>query len=290
MKEGYVPFKGYRTYYQIFGKENSRKTPLLVLHGGPGSAHNYLLGLAALAKDDRQVIFYDQLGCGKSDHPDNDSLWQIPLFVEEVTVIRKALDLDKIHLLGHSWGGMLAIEYLLTKPNGIQSAVLASPMISMPLYNAEVEKLKKVLPGDTYKILRTHELAGTTSSEQYAQAYNVYKKYYLFRGNEFPAKYSAPNRNGDDVYSKMWGVSEAYGNGTMKNWDRIKQLHNILVPTLITSGQYDELTPWQAGVARNHIPNSQLKIFTNGSHLVHIEQEQLYLEELADFLKSTEIK
>jgi proline-specific peptidase len=283
--DGYMPFKGYKTYYRVFGSPKSTKPPLLVLHGGPGSAHNYLLGLNALTQTGRQVIYYDQLGCGKSDQPDDESLWQIPLFIEEVVAIRNTLNLKKIHLLGHSWGGMLAIEYLLTQPKGIKSAILASPMISMPLYQTEVDKLKRALPGDTYAIMKKHEENGTTASKEYAKAYELYGKHYLFSGSKFPEKYSSHGTEGDSVYKKMWGVSEAYGNGTMKDWDKIEQLPKIKVPCLITSGQYDELTPWQAGIAGNQIPHSQIKIFTNGTHLVHIEQEELYLQTVAEFLQ-----
>src|SRR5438067_923211 len=115
IKEGYIPFRGYKTYYKIVGQKSAGKLPLLVLSGGPGSPHNYLLDLKWLAKSGRQVIFYDQLGCGLSDDPKDESLWSIDLYIDEINTIRQKLKLPDIHLLGHSWGGMLAIEYLLTK-------------------------------------------------------------------------------------------------------------------------------------------------------------------------------
>src|ERR1700693_2452427 len=166
VKDGYIDFKGYKTYYKIVGAP-SRLSPLLVLHGGPGSAHNYLLGLSEVVKTGRQVVFYDQLGGGKSDHPVNDSLWKIQLFIDEVNTVRKSLDLPSVHLFGHSWGGMLAIDYLLTRPKGIKSLVLASSMISMPLYQKEVEKIKQILPPKVYANLKKHEQAGTTDSLEY---------------------------------------------------------------------------------------------------------------------------
>lgn len=282
---GYVKYENLDVYYEIYGSEKSSKPPLLVLHGGPGSAHNYLLSLAKLAGTDRQVIFYDQTGCGKSDKSKDNSLWTIEFFVNEVSAIRKALGLDTIHLLGHSWGGMLAIEYLLTKPVGVKSAILASTMISMPLYNQEVDLLKSQLPGDTFKVLKTHEEAGTTNSKEYQNAYAIYKKHYLFRGNNYPTGYSLDPKNiGENVYQTMWGVSEAWGDGSMKLWDKTEELRKIKTPTLITSGQYDELTPWQASIARNNIPNSELKIFTNAAHLPHIEREEDYLREIEKFM------
>jgi proline-specific peptidase len=284
-KTGHIKYLGFSIYYEVYGSQESKKTPLLVLHGGPGSAHNYMLGLAKLADNDRQVIFYDQLGCGESDMPDDESLWVIKTFVNEVKAIRKSLRLEKVHLLGHSWGGMLAIEYLLTKPIGIQSATLASSMISMPLYQHELDKIKRELPGNTYEVLTKHEGAGTTSSKEYQEAYAVYKKHYLYRGNNFPKEYGlADEKEGLGVYHAMWGPSESYGNGSLKQWDRIDELAQIKVPTLITSGQYDELTPWQAGITANQIPDSELRIFTNGSHLTHIEQEAGYLSIVERFL------
>ncbi|HUP26415.1 MAG TPA: proline iminopeptidase-family hydrolase [Candidatus Limnocylindrales bacterium] len=287
-RDGYIPFMGFKTYYKIVGKPRKNKLPLLVLHGGPGGAHNYLLGLQALSNK-RQVIFYDQLGCGLSDHPEDNSLWTIQLFIDELKTVRKELGLNTIHLLGHSWGGMLAIDYLLTQPEGVHSAVLASTMISMPLYQEEVDKLKQALPANVYAALTKHEKAGTTDASLYKWAYNEYQKQHLFRGGEFPPELSIPQESvGDASYKKMWGASEAYADGTMKNWDRIKKLHEITIPTLITSGQYDELTPWQASITRDNIPNSQLKIFTNGSHLVHIEQPEEYVHELEKFIEGTE--
>lgn len=288
IQDGYISFRGYKTYYKLVGKPGKKHSPLLVLHGGPGSTHNYLLGLSGLAQN-RQVVFYDQLGSGLSDHPTNDSLWTIDLFIDELQTIRRELGLDSIHLLGHSWGGMLAIDYLLTKPTGVKSVVLASTMISMPLYQAEVEKLKQALPTNVYAALKKHEAAGTTDSSLYRWAYGEYQKQHLFRGDEFPPELMAPTDSvGDAAYKKMWGASEAYANGTLKSWDRVDRLSEITVPTLITSGQYDELTPWQASLTRDRINNAQLKIFTNGAHLVHIEQPREYLEIVEKFIGETE--
>ncbi|MET0779558.1 MAG: alpha/beta fold hydrolase, partial [Candidatus Saccharimonadales bacterium] len=118
-EDGYVTWGKYRTYYKVVGKQvDKNKLPLLVLNGGPGSSHDYLLDLRLLAENGRQVIFYDSVGCGRSDRPDDDSLWTIGFFIQEIDAIRKELKLKAVHILGHSWGGMLAIEYLLTKPSG----------------------------------------------------------------------------------------------------------------------------------------------------------------------------
>jgi proline-specific peptidase len=128
-EEGYISFKGYKTWYGIIGEQQDQhKYPLICLHGGPGFSHDYLQPLGALKNTGRKVVFYDQLGAGRSDHPDDPSLWTIKLYIEELDNLRNKLNLDKIHLLGQSWGGQLALEYLLTKPKGIKSLILADSL------------------------------------------------------------------------------------------------------------------------------------------------------------------
>ena len=111
IQEGFIPFRGYKIWYRIVGKQTAGKLPLLCLHGGPGVPHDYLEPLEAMAASGRRIIFYDQLGCGNSDQPHDPSLWNIGLFIEELGVVRQTLGLDKVHLLGQSWGGMLAMQY-----------------------------------------------------------------------------------------------------------------------------------------------------------------------------------
>lgn len=178
---------------------------------------------------------------------------------------------------------MLAIEYLLTKPKGVRSVTLASAMISIPLYQAEVEKLKEDLPEEVYKTLRDHESNGETDSKEYAEAVKVYEARHIYRGKQFPKQYRTPNKFGDS-YKIMWGASEAFANGSMKKWDRINRLKEINVPTLITAGQYDELTPEQALITQQSIAGSELKILTAASHCAHVEQADEYLDVLTKFL------
>lgn len=159
--EGTVPFRGYRTWYQVVGEPaTSDRVPLLVLHGGPGLPHDYLEDLSRLADGGRAVIFYDQIGCGKSDHPDDDALWTMATFVEEVAAVRDALGLERVHLLGHSWGGWLALEYALDRPSGLASLVLASSCASLPAFAAETRKLKDSLPAKVSEVIDRHEAGG----------------------------------------------------------------------------------------------------------------------------------
>ena len=285
-QEGYIPFRGHRTYYKIAGAPSTHH-PLLVLHGGPGSSHNYMLGFSKLAQD-RQVIFYDQLGGGLSDHP-KDVKWSVDLFVEELKTVRDHLKLPKLHLLGHSWGGMLALEYLQTKPKGLQSLTLASSMVSMPLYISEVEKLKRDLPAITYKALHHHEQAGTTDSDAYRKAMKRYNKRHIYRRRAFPQKYTMPKDTfGKEPYQQLWGASEAFPNGSLTSWDMTAFLETISLPTLVIAGQYDELTPQQAVRTHLAIPRSELHILTVASHLAHIEREDEYMAIVDGFLHRAE--
>lgn len=290
MRDGFVSFKGYRTYYKVYGDKSSKKLPLLVLHGGPGSTHHYLLNLAKLADSGRQVIFYDQFGTGQSDGREERQLWKVKTFTDQVDAVRKELDLHTMHLLGHSWGGMLAIEYLLTKPKGVRSAILASAMVNMPLYQTEVDKLVAKLPKKDRLLIDKHHRAGTVDNDEYLQAFNAFQSRHIFRGRQWPeaAKTPAGARN-PQQYKHMWGLSEAYTQtGTLKDWDVLERLHQIAVPTLITAGRYDELTPHQAEMTQERIPNSRVVIFENSSHCHHIEAEKKFLETVTAFIDENE--
>src|SRR5262249_32249588 len=162
--EGYVPFRGYRTWYQVVGDIAGAgpRLPLLVLHGGPGFPHNYLTDLARWAVLAGPGGSYAKPGAGKSDHPGTPPLWWMATFVDELAPVRGALGLDRVHLLGHSWGGWLALEYALGKPAGLASVVLASTCASLPAFAAETRRLKQSLPRETQEVLDRHEAEGTT--------------------------------------------------------------------------------------------------------------------------------
>ena len=139
---------------------------------------------------------------------------------------------------------------------------LASSMVSMPLYREEVEKLKKDLPGKSYEMMTDHEAAGTTDSDEYAKIMKIYFKRHIYRGRRYPKHLHDPKGTfGTVPYEKLWGVSEAYPNGALKDWERLSDLHKIMIPTLVTSGQYDEYTPRQALATYERLPSAQIKIF-----------------------------
>ena len=287
-KNGTIDVDGYKLWYRQVG---SGGTPLLLLHGGPGMAHDYLEPLEALAAA-RSIIFYDQLGCGRSDQPDDQSLWQIERFVSEVSTVRDALGLEQIHLLGHSWGGWLAIEYMLTQPSGVMSLTLASTSASTPEFIAEATRLKAELPQDIYDTLERYEASGELHHPDYQAAASEFNKRHVCRLDPMPDSLlrSIANLegNGGVVYEMMFGPNEFTATGNLKDWDRTNRLSEISVPTLITVGRYDETTPACAETMVQGIPNAKMHIFEQSSHSAHVEETEAYLQVLSDFLAGVE--
>jgi L-proline amide hydrolase len=292
VREGTIPFRGYHTWYRVVGEgEAPGRLPLLALHGGPGATHDYLESLDALAADGRRVIYYDQLGCGRSaiGRPAPE-MWTVALYVEEIDVVRRALGLDHVHLLGQSWGGMLAMEYMLTQPQGIASLTIASSPASMVQWVSEANRLREALPPEVNAVLTRHEAAGTTTDPEYLAAMQVfYDRHvcrvpypdYVQRSFDYVAKVG-------EVYNTMNGPSEFHVVGTLRTWDIIARLPEIKAPTLVTSGRHDEATPLIAGTVRDGIPGAQWEIFEESSHMAHVEEAGRYMQVLQDFLSQHE--
>jgi L-proline amide hydrolase len=291
--EGYIPFKGYKTWYKIVGeKEDAGKLPLLLLHGGPGACHDYLWSLAAMADTGRRVIFYDQIGCGLS-HIDvsKPEMWTVDLYVEEVDAVRKALGLDRIHLLGQSWGGMLAMEYMIRQPKGVASVTIASSPASMIQWVEEANKLREQLPPEINAALLKHEAAGTTSDPEYLTAMTEFYNRHVCRvvpNPDYVQRSFTKLGEHPEVYNTMNGPSEFHVIGTLKNWNVIPQLGKISAPTLVTSGKYDEATPTIAETVHKGIPGSEWVLFENSSHMAHVEEAERFKQVLSGFISRHE--
>jgi proline-specific peptidase len=281
-EEGKISVDGHQVWYRRLGKGG---TPVLILHGGPGARHDYLEPLEALATD-RPVIVYDQLGCGKSDQPDDRSLWQIDRFVAEVDTVRRTLGLKQIHLLGHSWGGWLAIEYMLSRPQGIVGLILASTSASISQFVTEAMRLKTGLPLETQQTLRRYEASGDYRHPDYEAAVLEFYRRHLCRLDPWPEPLlrSIENLNGNVVYETMNGPNEFIVIGNLKNWDRSKRLGEVSVPTLITVGRHDELTPACAETLHRGIPHSRIAVFEKSAHLAHMEEPDKYRQVVAEFM------
>ncbi len=289
--EGTIPFRGLETWYRVVGDgEGPGKLPLLLLHGGPGAPHDYLESLEAVAGTGRRAIFYDQLGCGNSSRSD-ESLWNVETFVDEVGAVRDALDLERVHLFGSSWGGMLAMEYALTKPSGLASLVISSSPASIPLWAEETQRLRSELPADVQRTLDEQEAAGTTDSPEYQAASMDFYKRHVCRLEPWPdgvARTFAKMEEDSEVYLYMQGPNEFVITGTLSDWDITNRLAEIDAPTLVTTGRYDECTPKQAEIVHRGIAGSEWVVFENGSHMQFAEEPERYLEVLDDFLTRVE--
>jgi proline-specific peptidase len=286
-REGYVDFRGYRTWYRFVGDLNSPVTPLLALHGGPGSTHNYFGPLEGLATE-LPVVLYDQIGCGKSERP-NDIEWSVDVFRDEVAAVREHLGLERVHLLGTSWGGMLAQEHVLSGATGVVSLILSSTLANLALWNEEQLKLRNALPPDVVEVLERHEAAGTFEDPEYEEAMGVYFDRHFYRGPqprpelEAMAKGRAP-----DVYRAMQGPNEWTTTGALKGWDTRDRLHEIDVPTLVIRGRYDMCTEPIAVELVNGIRGARDVVLENSSHTPVLEESERYLRIVGEFTREAE--
>jgi len=287
--EGRIPYAGGETWYRIVGEEEEPgRLPLLCLHGGPGALHDYLEPLGDLAATGRRVVFYDQIGCGRSWTEDKPTdFWTVELFVAEVQAVRDALGLDRVHLFGSSWGGMLAMEYALTQPAGLASLMLSSSPPSIPVWEAETGRLRRELPADVQAVLDRDEF----ETPEYEEAMMEFYKRHVCRVWPFPAfvqRSFAGIAEHPDVYMTMQGPNEFVITGTLRTWDITGRLEEIDVPTLITAGGHDEFTPFQAAALHAGIAGSELVSFEDASHMQFVEEPERYRELVAGFLDRVE--
>ncbi|HLW59482.1 MAG TPA: proline iminopeptidase-family hydrolase [bacterium] len=290
--EGFVDFRGHRVFYRIVGSgEAPGKYPLLTLHGGPGAAHDCLEPLAVLARTGRRVIFYDQLGCGRSDQPHDPALWTIDLFLEELAVVRRALQLPAVHLLGLSWGGMLGLEYATRQPPGIVSLIVASAPASMRQWMDEARRLRAELPDEVQRVLDRHERAGTTDDPEYQRAMMVFYERHVCRVKPWPdcvQRSIGQLMRNPEVYLTMNGPSEFHVTGTLREWSVEERLGLVRVPVLVTSGRYDECTPAMAETIQRRIPGSEWVLFEESAHFSHAEEPERYASTVTAFLERVE--
>ncbi len=292
--EGHVSFRGFRTWYRVVGEgEAPGRDPVLVLHGGPGTGHDYLEPLSALAASGRRVVFYDQLGCGRSDHPHDPSLWDVGLFVDEVAAVRAALGLPRVHLLGQSWGGMLALETALAKHPGLVSLVLANSLASVPLWISETNRLRDELPPEVRATLSRHEADDTTGSTEYQGAVLTFYRRHVCRLDPWPECLERTFANlaeDPEVYNVMFGPSEFHATGVLKEWDVTPRLGEIRLPTLVLSGRFDEATPAVVEALQRGIHGSERVVFEESAHMPHLEEPESFLRVVQDFLERAETR
>jgi proline iminopeptidase len=282
--EGWVEVPGGRVWYRIAGQGNPG-IPLLCLHGGPGMPHDYLEPLEALAAD-RPVVFYDQLGCGKSGRPGDASLWTLDRFVEELAAVREGLGLERVHLFGNSWGGWLALQWTLDRDPRLASLILSSSPPSVPRWISDCAELRAALDAPVREVLDRHEAAGYFSCPEYQWAITQFYRRHLCRAEPWPDCLERTfDGMGAEVYQTMWGPSE-FGpvTGRLRDWDVTARLAEIHVPALVTGGRFDEARPAHVADLAAGIRGAELVIFEQSSHLAFVEETDSYLALLRDFL------
>ncbi len=257
-----------------------------MLHGGPGLPHDYLEPLADLAGDERAVVFYDQLGCGRSDHPDDDGLWTIETFVDEIDVVRAHLQIGPFDLLGHSWGGWLAQQYVLDRqPKELRRIVLASTCSSIPAFGRVTSALKATLPAEIQEVLDRHEETGTTDDPAYFEASLAYITQWLIRTDIPDYVLAAKAGQNEHIYNLMQGP-EWNITGTLRDWDVTNRLSEIRQPVLVTSGSHDEMRPDLVSSMVDRLADVHWVLFESSAHMAHIEERDMFLSEVARFLEA----
>ncbi|SNR89031.1 proline iminopeptidase-family hydrolase [Actinomadura mexicana] len=268
------------------------RAPVVCLHGGPGLPHSYLEPLARLGAD-REVIFYDQAGCGESGRRSPEPSWSIPYFVEELRGVVAALGLEEFHLFGNSWGGWLALEYALAAPPAAPvSLLLNSSPPSVASWISGVRELRARLPQDVVRAMDEHERAGTVHSREYRDALAVFNRRHMCRVRPWPAPLKAALGGfGDEVYAALWGTSE-FGpvTGALADWDVTPRLPEIRVPTLVTCGRHDEAAPEHMAVLADGIAGARFRVFDDSSHMAFLEEPDAFIAELSAFLADVEAR
>lgn len=280
-REGFVEVLGHRLFFREFGKGQA----VLCLHGGPGATHDYMLPLSELAEDGYRVVFYDQLGCGRSELPKDRRLFTVERYVEEVEGFRRAMRLGKVHVVGSSWGGMLGIAYALRYQVNMRSLVTVGGLHSVPMLVREMERMKRMLPPEVYRTLEEHESRGEYEDQEYMKAVEFFYRRHLHRMDRLPEEleYSIKHIS-RPVYETMNGPNEFTILGNLRYWDVKESVHEIRVPMLIVHGRYDEVSPKIGADIHRRVKGSRLVVFKKSSHLPFWEERERFMSVLRGFL------
>jgi len=286
--ERFLDVPGGRVWVRTMGKGEG--TPLLVLHGGPGASSVYLRSLEALG-DERPVVFYDQLGSGKSERPGDPRLWRSDRFVAELAAVRNALGLARVHLLGHSWGATLAAEHVFSGASGVESVVFASPFLSTELWMRDANALRAKLPAQTQAALAAHEAVGTTDSPEYQKAASEYYQRHLVLRRPLPPELRELGASiNQQVYATMWGPSEFTVTGNLKGYDARGRLPELRMPVLFIVGRHDEATPESAAELQRLVTGSQLVVLEHSAHMTPLDEPDALAAAIREFLREAEAR
>ena len=269
----------------------SGRIKMLTLHGGPGATHEYFECFEDfLPKAGIEFYYYDQLGSGNSDQPDDSALWTAERFREEVEQVRKALGLKDFYLCGQSWGGMLSIEYALKYQRHLKGLIISNMTASIASYVEYINELRRQLPAEIVAVLEKHESKQEYEAPKYQEVMfkQIYAKH-LCRLNPWPEPLVRCFRHTNmKVYGTMQGPNEFVVTGTFRDWDRWKDLRRINVPTLLSVGRHDTMSVADIERMGRAIPRSRVSVCENGSHLAMYDDQQAYFSDLLKFIRDVE--
>lgn len=290
IKEGYMPFHGFKTYYRIVGDPNPNLAPLLLIHGGPGSSHNYFELLDDYAETGRQLIMYDQVGCGKSSLPEDPAVYVKETWAEELVALRKYLHLDQVHMLGQSWGGMLEMLYLTHyDQTGVKSVMIDGSPASIKLWTKEQHRLISYLSYEDRTAIAEAERTGNFTGPKYLAANDRYMERYCWDDpDENSPEPLRRETNGKRASRIAEGPNEFTENGTISDFELTDDLHKIHVPVLVTNGTDDLCTPLIAKSVYDHIPGAKWHLFANSRHLALLDQHDEFIDVLDHWLKAND--
>lgn len=291
---GTVPFGDYKTWYRITGDLTSSATPLVVLHGGPGCSHDYVLPIANVANSGRAVVHYDQLGSGRSTLlPEKGvDFFTVELYLAELNNLLMHFGIeDDYFLLGQSWGAMLGAEHAVLRPSGLKGLILSNGLASSAMWASEAKRLISEMPETHRAALENAIQTGNFSGAAFKEAEGAYYDEHVCRLTPRPREYEATTEYMDadsTVYSTMWGPSEFAPSGSLVNWSIVDRLHKIVAPTLVVSGRHDEATPLVQKEFMDNISHAEQVILANSSHMPFFEEPELYIETIVAFLEKCE--
>ncbi|MDJ1122317.1 proline iminopeptidase-family hydrolase [Olsenella sp. YH-ols2217] len=292
---GRMPFDGDQTWYRIVG-DLGEKIPLLTIHGGPGNTHYYLRPLDLLAERyGRPVVYYDQIGCGNSRAASDPERWTLDFFERELVALRAWLaerhGIERVFLLGQSWGGMLLMHYAAQRPEGVAGVILASTLADTDLWVDEAQRLRSYLPQAMRDALvRADETDNYETPEARAAIAEYYRRHVAAVPEGSRGAWDNPFRDDPvaaEVYETMQGKSEFLMTGNLKHWSIVDQLGRIEAPVLITSGIADEATPVQQKLIYDHIPGARWELLP-GTHGTHMEFPERYCAVVEEFMERVE--
>lgn len=276
------------TITYTIANEHAEGLPLIVVHGGPGTPHNYLASVASFLPE-RPVIFYDQLDCGLSAKTNNPQWWQLERFVDEIEKLRQHLGLQQFNLYAHSAGTMYAFDYALAYPDKLVNLVLASPVLSVNAYLAFMHELLATFPEHIQTAFRLAIEQNKTNTLELMEATAYFAEHHLCRLPVWPDEMfeSSVNTN-TQLRDHMWGCNDFLITGNLKEYERLSCLSEFKVRTLITVGQHDFISPTSCKKYTELMDNAQLAIIQDASHNPHLEQPNLYAGILHSWLEGTQ--